>query len=367
MSRRGENIRKRKDGRWEARYEKGRNENGAIIYGFLYGKTYREAKEKKLQILQQKIICQKSSPFPSVNMQELSENWLEATRYTIKESTYMCYKTLIQKHIVPYFNKNMQQLFNKNGLQTFYNDKIASDLSPGSAKMLLMLAKRILVFGEEQDLLPSVKRISVHSKTLPFEKVLLSTEELSMLSKYLLQTDTNFAVGILLCMYTGIRIGELCGIKGADIDLQNGVLTIRRTVSRIRNPRGGSREPKTILTISTPKSLSSIRKIPLPDHMISLLKEYFVPDQFYFLTGSTKPTEPRNVQRRFKNILKECGLSQVTFHSLRHSFATICIENGIDSKALSEILGHSSVKITLDIYVHSNMAQKKEYMNRISI
>lgn len=367
MSRRGENIHKRKDGRWEARYEKGRTENGTIIYGFLYGKSYREAKEKKLQALQKQMPMQRSKNYSAFQIQELSSLWLEYVHFNLKESTYMCYAALVQKHIVPYFKKNPQQLLSKNGLQIFYNDKIASGLSTQSVKMILMLLERILIFSEEQELLPTVKRTKVHPKTIPFEKDLLSPEELSLLSRHLVEADTAFAAGVLLCMYTGIRIGELCGIKGADIDLKRGILTIRRTVSRIANPDISSGGSQTIVFISTPKSLSSIRTIPLPDQIIPFLQKWSVSDQLYFLTGNTKPTEPRNVQRQFKNILKGCNLPQVTFHSLRHSFATLCIENGIDSKALSEILGHSSVKITLDIYVHSNMAQKKEYLNRLSI
>ena len=367
MSRRGENIHKRKDGRWEARYEKGRTEEGTIIYGFLYGKSYREAKTKKQQALQKQIPLPKSSRHFTVPIQDLSNLWLESVHCNLKESTYMCYTTLVQKHIVPYFEKKPQQLLSKNGLQIFYNDKIASGLSTQSAKMILLLLERILTFSEEQELLPMVKRTKVHPKTIPFEKELLSPEELSLLSRYLVEADSAFATGVLLCMYTGIRIGELCGIKGADIDVKRGILTIRRTVSRITNPDSSSGGSQTIVFISTPKSLSSIRTIPLPDQIIPFLQKWSVSDQFYFLTGCTKPTEPRNVQRQFKNILKGCNLPQVTFHSLRHSFATLCIENGIDSKALSEILGHSSVKITLDIYVHSNMAQKKEYLNRLSI
>lgn len=93
--------------------------------------------------------------------------------------------------------------------------------------MILMLLERILAFSEEQELLPTVKRTKVHPKTIPFEKDLLSPEALSLLSRHLVEADTAFAAGVLLCMYTGIRIGELCGIKGADIDLKRGILTIR--------------------------------------------------------------------------------------------------------------------------------------------
>lgn len=213
MSRRGENIHKRKDGRWEARYEKGRTEKGTIIYGFLYGKSYREAKAKKLQALQKQMPMQRSKNYSAFQIQELSSLWLEYVHFNLKESTYMCYAALVQKHIVPYFKKNPQQLLSKNGLQIFYNAKIASGLSTQSVKMILMLLERILAFSEEQELLPTVKRTKVHPKTIPFEKDLLSPEELSLLSRHLAEADTAFAAGVLLCMYTGIRIGELCGIK----------------------------------------------------------------------------------------------------------------------------------------------------------
>ena len=176
MSRRGENIHKRKDGRWEARYEKGRTEKGTIIYGFLYGKSYREAKAKKLQALQKQMTMQRSKNYSAFQIQELSSLWLEYVHFNLKESTYMCYVALVQKHIVPYFKKNPQQLLSKNGLQIFYNDKIASGLSTQSVKMILMLLERILAFSEEQEFLPTVKRTKVHSKTIPFEKDLLSPE-----------------------------------------------------------------------------------------------------------------------------------------------------------------------------------------------
>lgn len=208
MSRRGENIHKRKDGRWEARYEKGRTEKGTIIYGFLYGKSYREAKAKKLQALQKQMTMQRSKNYSAFQIQELSSLWLEYVHFNLKESTYMCYVALVQKHIVPYFKKNPQQLLSKNGLQIFYNDKIASGLSTQSVKMILMLLERILAFSEEQEFLPTVKRTKVHSKTIPFEKDLLSPEELSLLSRHLAEADTAFAAGVLLCMYTGIRIGD---------------------------------------------------------------------------------------------------------------------------------------------------------------
>lgn len=170
-------------------------------------------------------------------------------------------------------------------------------------------------------------------------------------------------------MHTGIRIGELCGLKGGDFNFTNETFEIHRTISRIRNTESTPehQDAKTKVIIDTPKSTSSLRTIPVPRQLLSLLKRQHLSPDEYLMTGTIHYTEPRNVQRRFKNILEKCDLPPVTFHSLRHSFATRCIEKGADSKALSEILGHSSVKITLDIYVHSNMEQKREYINQLTI
>lgn len=145
MSRRGENIHKRKDGRWEARYEKGRNDNGAIIYGFLYGKSYREAKEKKIQALRQKQPIQNKYSIAAVNIRELSDSWLTSVQYTLKESTYMCYTTLIQKHIIVYFSENPQQLIDKNVLQLYYNSKILAGLSQRTVKTLISTVENVLL------------------------------------------------------------------------------------------------------------------------------------------------------------------------------------------------------------------------------
>lgn len=370
MSRKGENIYKRKDGRWEARYEKGRTPDQRIIYGFLYGKTYREVKEKKRKILSEKNTV---SQYPgSLNIRELSRQWLLSIRHTVKESTYSCYTTLIQKHIISYFGQ--YSFITSEHIHQFINDKITTGLSPASVRSIVILLERILRYGEEQRLFPSAKRTVLFPKNSSHIKDTLDTRQLTVLSRYLYLDHSSFAAGVLLCMYTGIRIGELCGLKGDDFDFANATFSIHRTVSRIRNVpaenecssvQSEHRESKTRVVISTPKSVSSLRSIPIPDHLLSILEQQELPPEFYLLTGTEQCMEPRNVQRRFQRILEKCGLPTVTFHSLRHSFATLCIGNGVDSKALSEILGHSSVRITLDIYVHSNMEQKRAYINQL--
>lgn len=165
-------------------------------------------------------------------------------------------------------------------------------------------------------------------------------------------------------MSTGIRIGELCALQWKDIDLEKRILTVRKTMQRIQCPTEIS---KTKLIITDPKSESSCRKIPIPDCVMVFLRKFKGESRNYVLTGADKPIEPRTMQYRFAKVLKNAKLPSVHFHALRHIFASSCIRLGFDVKALSELLGHSSVEITLNRYVHSSFEQKKEYMKRIKL
>ena len=310
MPRKGENIRKRKDGRWEARYEKCRDQNGRIQYGYLYGRTYEAVKKKKLAILCQNNL--QNAPGKCYVFRNLSEEWMLSMRYAVKLSTYACYETLLDTHILPEF---------------------------GDMPLKYISSASVYSFSE--------KLITV-----------LSAE------------DSEFPIGILLCIYTGIRVGELSGIRWEDIDFDKKLLHIRRTISRIKNldySGESDDEPKTVLMIGPPKSVSSIRDIPIPDFLLKKMKRIAAEPDSYLLTGTNrKCMEPRNIQRKFQKLLQQCEIPSINIHSLRHAFATRCTEMGFDSKTLSEILGHSSVKITMDIYVHSSIKQKQKCMEKLN-
>ena len=189
-------------------------------------------------------------------------------------------------------------------------------------------------------------------------------DEEACLITYLCENMDMTMLGILLCLFTGIRIGELCALKWDEINLSEQTLQIRRTMQRIRVD--GSQGRKTEVKLCEPKSICSIRTIPLPDMLIELLSQYYAPGTFLLTGDSSRYVEPRTIQYRFKNILKACNISEANFHTTRHTFATRCIELGFDVKSLSEILGHSSVAITMNRYVHPTMALKAENMNRFS-
>lgn len=193
---------------------------------------------------------------------------------------------------------------------------------------------------------------------------LLSETEQIHLQNYISLHQNRSTMGTALSMATGVRIRELCSLQWEDIDLEKRILTVRKTIQRIQCPTETS---KTKLIITSPKSESSLRQIPIPDCMISLLCKFKGKPKEYILTGTDKPLEPRAMQYRFRTILKNAKLPSVHFHALRHIFATNCIKLGFDVKALSEILGHSSVEITLNLYVHSSFEQKIEYMKRVQM
>ena len=166
----------------------------------------------------------------------------------------------------------------------------------------------------------------------------------------------------MLSLYTGLRLGELCGLQWQDVNLSKNTISVNKTIQRIENENGG-----TSMLIDSPKTVSSERVIPIPDFLIPILRNIKTETATdYVTTGKNTFTQPRTYQARLKTYFKDCGLENYHFHTLRHTFASRAIELGFDPKSLSEILGHSNVKITLDLYVHPSMESKQEQMNRFT-
>ena len=171
-------------------------------------------------------------------------------------------------------------------------------------------------------------------------------------------------LGILLSLYTGIRIGELCGLKWKDIDFRNKTLSINKTVQRIKNTEKNSLL-KTKLIVDIPKTEHSIRTIPLPDFLIPILDSFKTNNENFIFTNSLTPKDPRAFEKYFSSVLEKCQIRNLNFHALRHTFATRAREAGIDIKVLSEILGHSSYHITQEIYVHISVDFKRESIDSL--
>lgn len=292
---------------------------------------------------------------------KVAEDWLEIKRHTIKQSTYCNYKFIIEKYLNPNLaNLNLRKIENYN-----YNKLIqeySRGLSKKTTKDIVNVLKSILLYVSVHYNL-TINTRNIYAPRVEIENIkVLTRREKGKLERYCIQQGTFLCLGVVLALNAGLRIGEVCALKWEDIDLDGRNIFIRKTLQRIYN----GNESKVI--IDSPKTQSSIRAIPMTDKIYKLLqpiKKNHKKEEF-FLTGDIKKfIEPRKYQYYFKKILKASKVKQHKFHILRHTFATNCIEVGMDPKALSEILGHSSVNITLSRYVHSSYKMKKKYLERL--
>ena len=358
MSRRGENIYKRKDGRWEGRYQTGHHENGKPKYRSVYGKSYQTVRE---QLLKLKAVPEQYQQSGKVTVRELFEEWLSAAKLRVKPSTYANYQMKTNKHILPEFGSMRYELLTAKMLHSFIQKKISSGLSPKYVSDIVVVFKSMSKYAAKVHHFRNPLTEVILPKSEKPEMKLLSEPEQKRLSAYLMKHLNPTSLCILLSLYTGLRVGEVCGLQWADIDFQKQMLTVRKTVQRIWTGNG------TKLTVGTPKSRTSCRSIPVPEFLMKLLRNYRQDDNSYLLSGTEHVTEPRTLQHRFKAVRKKANLPSVNYHSLRHMFATNCIRIGFDVKTLSELLGHSSVETTLNRYVHSSMEQKIACMNRVQL
>ncbi len=368
MPRRGENIFQRKDGRWEARYIKGYELSGKIRYGFCYGKTYKEAKTKVEQV---KASLVNSGPRPtSGNRHQLAffcEEWLRMQKSRIRESTYVKYDSALRCHILPKLGGCCPPGFSTQIVESFKAELLEEGLSAQSVKNILIVLHSVLRYAAEQypGVFPAVDiRYPREAKKEPR---VLTQEEQKRFAAYLREDMDACKFGVLLALMTGLRIGEICALKWENLSLKNNTVLITATMQRIRNLTGDGKKKTKILT-GDPKSDTSTRMIPLPDGVASLCRK-MDPHRLtaYILTGTEDCMEPRRLQRKLRRYTRDCNLEGVHFHTLRHTFATRCMEAGFELKSLSEIMGHAKTSTTLDRYVHSSMEAKRTNMEKLKL
>lgn len=366
MARKGENIRKRSDGRWEGRYII--YENDVKKVKSIYAPTYREAKQKLIQqknlVAEQELLHSKEIQVnleSILTIEKVAEEWLIHTETQlekeIKYSTFIKYKYIYQHYIKDIFgDSTLETLSDEYVLQHLDNS-----LSQSTTRSMYCVLNHILDFASSKYQISRrvLKRTAVKSSK-NFIDVLNISEQTQLIQ--CLQCDMDiYKLGIYICLFTGLRLGEVCALRWSDIDMRCKLLHVNQTVQRIQTTDD---DTKTTLLETSPKSFYSQREIPISDQLCVLLQEFECCDK-YVLNGNT-PLEPRTMQNRFKKCLKQAGIRNTNFHTLRHTFATNCIQMGADIKSVSEVLGHSDVKITLNRYVHPSMETKRGYMNSLS-
>lgn len=373
MPKTGNNIYKRKDGRYEGRVLLGKSVYRKPQYAYVYARTLREVKQKMKEVRER---TEKNRELTAIFMRDAAEEWMAEMKNKWKPNTYDTYFRMINRYIVPILGDYKIEAITKSVLNDFSQELVnhsdSGQMSEGYRRYVCAIVSQIISYANEMHQLdfqmPRLPDFSVQKK----EAKLPDESDLICLEDYLMNhLDDATCLGILLAKYTGIRIGELCALQWKDIDLEKGIVTIRRNLQRVKNHGEETGETalatgKTKVCIQMPKTMKSFRDIPLADGLIDILKQYQKAPEQYLIPGRKKEwAEVRTVQYRFAAILKKCQIPSFHFHLLRHAFASRCVGQGCDVKSLSEVLGHSSVQITMNIYVHSSMKQKKEMMNLI--
>lgn len=298
------------------------------------------------------------------NISQIADLWKEEKRQFVKKSTFAAYSLIVETHLQPAFG-NLTAITEKD-MQDFVLQKLNGGLSQKTIKDMLIVLRMILKFGAK-------KNYCVYAPIdviFPTDRERQELEVLSIANqkKIMRFVEDNFTfrnLGIFICLSTGIRIGEICALTWDDIDTENGVIHIRKTIQRIYVKENGIK--KTELLIDTPKTATSMRDIPMIKDLYEILKplKKVVNNDYFVLTNEATPTEPRTYRNYYKKLLDKLGIPPIKFHGLRHSFATRCIESKCDYKTVSVILGHSNISTTLNLYVHPNYEQKKKCIDKM--
>lgn len=295
---------------------------------------------------------------------QITEEWKEEKKKYVKKSTYAAYQLLIQNHIKPYFGDLYE--VNEEKIQQFVFDKLDGGLSEKTIRDIIIVLKMILKFGIKNGYLEYVQiDAKFPSKQEKKDLDVLSKADQKKFMEHLRNNFTFKNLGIFICLSTGMRIGEICGLRWCDVDTAEGVIKVRHTLQRIYIIEGETRH--TELLLDTPKTANSVRDIPMSSELLKMLKSLnkVVNENYYVISNDIKPIEPRTYRNYYKKLCKQLDIPELKFHGLRHSFATRCIESKADYKTVSVLLGHSNISTTLNLYVHPNKEQKKKTIDKM--
>ena len=351
-------VRKRDDGRWEGRIVVGHKKNGDPIHRYVLARTQKELIVKLhncIEMYRDADLTEDSN----MTLGEWLDRWInEYMIFTIRESTLDSYKAMIKNQIKPYLGDRPLSALTTQELQKFYNtvkkkgrvnpDKLhGTELADSMVRGIHMMLHEALDMAVRLRLI--VKNPTVGT-TIPKNnyppKQILNDEQLDRFMKRIRQDELWYDF-FYTELTTGLRRGEICGLKWEDFDAENGKLKVRRSVAK---RKGGG------LNIGETKTETGTRTIVLPPSLLKTLVAYkeTVDSEWMFPspTDNGRPRNPSSVRKRLQLILERAGCKKVRFHDLRHTFATMALEHGMDVKTLSATIGHVSSATTLDIYSH---------------
>lgn len=299
-----------------------------------------------------------------LTIREIADAWKEQKRPYVKRSTFAAYMLTLENHLLPFFG-DMTEL-SESVVQSFVLEKINTGLSVKTIKDILIVLKMIMKHGVKNRWIDHAEwDIKYPTISTPSEIEVLTIANHKKILDHIKANFSFRALGIYLCLTTGLRIGEICALRWEDLDTQTGTLQVRRTIERIYVLDGEKKHTEVV--INDPKTPNSIREIPLSAEALALIKPLMkvVNTGFYVISNDIKPIEPRTYRAYYRRLMKSLNIPAIKFHGLRHSFATRCIESNCDYKTVSVLLGHSDISTTLNLYVHPNMEQKKRCITKM--
>lgn len=367
MARHGENIYKRKDGRYEGRYVIGKTLTGKTKFGYVYAHTFAQTRHMLLQRRAELLEGPGTGEtFCQGTLAEWMPYWMEnEIMGSVKASSYQTYLRQINRHLLPALGRYSPSQLTPVIIQGFIDGLGAKGLSGGTVRGVYRLLSAAMRYAAEEGVVRKnpCRRIRIQKGEEAEQRVLSRPEQESLRNAMTGERD----LPALLSLYTGMRLGEVCALKWADIDWERRTITVRRTVQRVAQMKRVE-SAKTLLMIGAPKSKHSQRVLPVPAFLLErlrpMLQEHGAME--YVFGTAAHAAEPRTIQRRFQRLTNRLGVSGAHFHTLRHSFATRLLELGVDIKTVSALLGHSSPKTTLDFYAHSLMENQRIAMERLA-
>lgn len=315
----------------------------------------------------------RGSNLSMVTFSDAANLWMRNKKNKVKESTFAVYHHAVVRHLIPDLGKMKLSSISEDTLNQYLDDLMNSHRLRGEGALSWKTVSdirsilRMILDCASRNGYPQLAAVQLTLRSpKPSTMQVFTREEQRRLVTYLLENLTPLNLGILLSLFSGLRIGEICGIRWGDIDFTYGTLRVNRTVIRISDLNGETGR-RTKVVVTDPKTVHSIRTIPVPGDVLSLLEKFRREEDYYLLTGTGKCMEPRTMLSNYKSVLKAAGLPDYRYHTLRHTFASRCVEQDFDMKSLSEIMGHANVKITMDRYVHPSMEYKKQQMDRLTL
>lgn len=360
MARRGENIYKRKDGRYEGRYVIGKTPAGRTRFGYVYAHQYAEVRALLVQRKAERLEADRPSFAYRGTLADWMARWMENELLgSVKASSWQTYRNLLTRHLLPRLGGYALMQLTPKDVHDFVEDLEASGLAENTVRGVYRLLSSAMRYALDEGVIRKnpCRRIHVQHREHGEQRVLCRSEQ----EKLRRSADSSRDLPALLSLYTGMRLGEICALKWTDIDWEQGTITVRRTVQRIAANNAEDDACKTFLMVGAPKSRRSCRVIPVPEFILALLRERLkiCCGTEYVFGKASGAADPRTIQRRFSRLAKRLGLSGAHFHTLRHTFATRLLELGVDVKTVSALLGHSSARTTLDFYAHSLSEQQR--------